>query len=78
MEVWLRGGKKRRAILSFYLGSPWCNNDGIPATCDRIGGGFEAMAATVRGDEVIDDTRQMEHIYVGGQTTVKTWSWCKK
>jgi hypothetical protein len=78
VEVWLRGGRKRWAILSFYRGSPWCNNDGIPATCDRIGGDFGAMVATVRGDEVIDDMRQMEHIYVGGQTTVKTWSWCKK
>jgi hypothetical protein len=78
VKVWLRGGRKRRAILSFYRGSPWCNNGGILVTCDRIVGGFGAMAATVRGDGVIDDTRQMEYRYVDGQTAVNTWSWCKK
>jgi hypothetical protein len=78
VEVWLRGGRKRRAIHSFYRGSPWCYSGGIPATCGRIGRGFGAMAATVRGDGVMDDTRHVEHRYVGGQTTVKIWSWCKK
>jgi hypothetical protein len=70
--------EKRRAILSFYRGSPWCNSCGIPTTCGRIGRGFGAMAATVRRHGVIDDMRQVEHRYVDGQTTVKTWSWCKK
>jgi hypothetical protein len=40
--------------------------------------GLERWLLRWGGDGVIENTRQVGHIYVGGQTTVKTWSWWKK